>query len=87
RNTMALLQSAGYDILSTGNADSNNYEKTVIINHIGNEEVAKNLGDFIRCTNIIEESVSSDVESMGAVSNVDFTIILGKDFDGRYVKN
>ncbi len=87
RNTMALLQSAGYDILSTGNADSNDYEKTVIINHIGNAEIAKSLGDFIHCTNIVEESVSDDAESATAASNVDFTIILGKDFDGRYVKN
>ena len=87
RNTMALLQSAGYDILSTGNADSNDYEKTVIINHIGNTEIAKSLGDFIHCTNIVEESVSEDAESATAASNVDFTIILGKDFDGRYVKN
>ena len=86
RNTMALLQSAGYDILSTGNADSNDYEKTVIINHIGNAEIAKSLGDFIRCSNIVEESVSLDVDSTTAASNVDFTIILGKDFDGRYVK-
>ena len=86
RNTMALLQSAGYDILSTGNADSNDYEKTVIINHIGNAEIAKSLGDFIRCSNIIEESVSLDADSTTVASNVDFTIILGKDFDGRYVK-
>ena len=86
RNTMALLQSAGYDILTTGNADSNDYEKTVIINHIGNAEIAKSLGDFIHCSNIVEESVSLDADSTTAVSNVDFTIILGKDFDGRYVK-
>lgn len=86
RNTMALLRSAGYDILSTGNADSNDYEKTIIINHIGNAEVAKSLGDFIRCSNIIEETVSLDADSTTAASNVDFTIILGKDFDGRYVK-
>lgn len=86
RNTMALLQSAGYDILSTGNADSNDYEKTVIINHIGNAEIAKSLGDFIRCSNIVEESVSVDADN-ASVSNVDFTIILGKDFDGRYVKS
>ena len=85
RNTMALLQSAGYDILTTGNADSNDYDKTVIINHIGNAEIAKNLGDFIRCENIVDESVSADADSTSA-SNVDFTIILGKDFDGRYVK-
>lgn len=86
RNTMALLQSAGYDILTTGNADSNDYEKTVIINHIGNAEIAKSLGDFIHCSNIVEESVSLDADSTTAASNVDFTIILGKDFDGRYVK-
>ncbi|MBQ8014137.1 MAG: LCP family protein [Treponema sp.] len=85
RNTMILLQSAGYDILATSNADSNDYDKTVIINHIGNDEIAKSLGDFIRCTNIIDESVAPDADST-SVSNVDFTIILGKDFDGRYVK-
>ncbi|WP_407425604.1 LCP family protein [Treponema sp.] len=85
RNTMALLQSAGYDIIATGNADSNDYDKTVIINHIGNAEVAKSLGDFIRCTNIVEESISEDADNT-SVSNVDFTIILGRDFDGRYVK-
>ena len=86
RNTGVLLQSAGYNVLSMGNADSNDYEKTTIINHIGNAEIAKILGDFIRCKNIIEESVSQDADNMNA-SNVDFTIILGKDFDGRYVKN
>lgn len=85
RNTSALLQSAGYDVLSQGNADSNDYEKTVIINHIGNAEIAKSLGDFIRCKNIIEEKVSQESEFTSA-SNVDFTIILGKDFDGRYVR-
>lgn len=87
RNTSALLQSAGYDVLSTLNADSNDYEKTVIINHIGNAEVAKSLGDFIRCTNIVEDTVSDDQIYSDDGSNVDFTIILGKDFDGRYVKS
>lgn len=87
RNTSALLQSAGYDVLSTLNADSNDYEKTVIINHIGNAEVAKSLGDFIRCTNIVEDTVSDEQVYSDDSSNVDFTIILGKDFDGRYVKS
>ena len=86
RNTSALLQSAGYDVLSTLNADRNDYEKTVIINHIGNAEVAKNLGDFIHCDNILEESVQSESAGFEAGANVDFTIILGKDFDGRYVR-
>lgn len=87
RNTSALLQSAGYDVLSTLNADSDDYEKTVIINHIGNAEVAKSLGDFIRCTNIVEEKPADETDYTEASSEVDFTIILGKDFDGRYVKS
>lgn len=92
RNTAALLKSAGYDVLSTVNAENQDCEHTQIINHIGNEEVARSLGNFIHCTNIVEEAVISETEgdygiSADSVSDVDFTIILGKDFDGRYVKN
>ncbi len=92
RNTAALLKSTGYDVLSTTNAERNDWEKTQIINHIGNSEIAKNLGDFIHCTNIVDEEIKPESEdSYGSTTdssaNVDFTIILGKDFDGRYVKN
>lgn len=91
RNTAALLKSAGYDVLSTINAERQDIEKTQIINHIGNADIAKNLGDFIHCTNIVEEEIKPEGEdgygnAYEASSNVDFTIILGKDFDGRYVK-
>jgi anionic cell wall polymer biosynthesis LytR-Cps2A-Psr (LCP) family protein len=85
RNTAVLLQSVGYDVLSTVNAPSTDYEKTVIINHIGNDEVAKSLGDFIRCENIVTE-VIDETADITAESPVDFTIILGRDFDGRYVR-
>lgn len=86
RNTSALLQSAGYDVLSTLNADRNDYDKTLIINHIGNKEVAKNLGAFIHCTNIIEEEIKPESAGTESDAQVDFTIIIGKDFDGRYVR-
>jgi len=86
RNTSVLLQGAGYDVLSTLNADRNDYENTIIINHIGNKEIAENLGNFIRCTNIVEEEVKPESEGAEVSSNVDFTIILGRDFDGRFVK-
>ena len=81
RNTSVLLQSAGYDVLSTTNAATQDYEKTVIINHIGNSEAVKQLGDFIHCTNIIDEEIDYETDA-----NVDFTLILGNDFDGRYVR-
>jgi anionic cell wall polymer biosynthesis LytR-Cps2A-Psr (LCP) family protein len=85
RNTAVLLQSVGYDVFSTVNAPSTDYEQTVIINHIGNDEIAKSLGDFIHCENIITEAIDETAD-ITAESPVDFTIILGRDFDGRYVR-
>ena len=86
RNTSVLLQGFGFDVLSSVNADRNDYEETIIINHIGNDEIAKNLGDIISCSNIITEDVLPESAGMEAETRVDFTIILGKDFDGRYVR-
>ena len=57
----------------------------MIIDHIGNETEAKVLADFILCENIVTEEIKADDE-LEADSLVDFTIILGKDFDGRYVR-
>jgi hypothetical protein len=72
-------------VLSTVNAPRTDYEKTVIINHIGNDEVAKSLGDFIHCENIITDEIDETAD-VATESQVDFTIILGRDFDGRYVR-
>ena len=83
RRTATLYQNASYDVLSAVNADSNDYAETVIIDHIGNEAVAKQVGELIRCTNIKQASEmeeGSPVDSM-----VDFTVILGRDFNGAYV--
>lgn len=85
-NTSILFQNASYDVLSAMNADSNDYEKTVIIDHIGNKEIAVMVGDFIHCTNIVEEEVDLSNTESETAADVDFTIILGKDFDGRYVR-
>ena len=85
RNTAVLLQGVGYDVLNTMNADTSDYEKTVIINHIGNMAAAKSLGDFIHCTNIVDEDVKPESAGLQADTMVDFTIILGRDFNGRYV--
>jgi len=86
RNTAILFQNASYDVLSPVNAPRNDYEETVIIDHIGNMDVAKIVGEFIRCTNIREATPEEEAESSSLDAGVDFTIILGKDFDGRYVQ-
>ncbi|OJF76515.1 MAG: hypothetical protein BKP49_06700 [Treponema sp. CETP13] len=85
-NTSVLLQSVGYDVLTTTNADRNDYEETFIIDHIGDTKVAKSLGDFIQCDKIITEEVNQNDEELEEDKMVDFTLVIGKDFDGRYVR-
>ena len=85
RNTAILFQNASYDVLSPVNAPRNDYEETVIIDHLGNMEVAKTVGEFIHCSNIREATPEEEAESSSLDASIDFTIILGKDFDGRYV--
>lgn len=81
RNTQVLFENAGYDVLRAVNAEHNDYANTIIVDHIGNRDAALTVGDFIRCTNIEEESIGKSGDA-----DVDFTIILGRDFDGRYVR-
>ena len=84
KRTSSLYQDASYNVLSTTNADRNDYAETVIIDHIGNESAARNVGDLIHCTNI-RQATDEDSSGSTSESQVDFTIILGKDFNGRYV--
>ena len=73
-----IFQSFGYDVQSVDNADRDDYGQTQIIDHFSNAKAAKNIGDVIRC--------SSERQQLSAQDSTvaDFTIILGKDFDGRY---
>jgi anionic cell wall polymer biosynthesis LytR-Cps2A-Psr (LCP) family protein len=89
-NTAEFLRGFGYDIISISNADHAEYEKTLIIDRSGLEEMAKNFAGIIRCTNINFEAQSRDnPEDELAIQNLeyrsDFTLILGRDFNGRYV--
>lgn len=85
RNTAVLFQNASYDVLSPVNANRSDYEETIIIDRIGNKDVAKLVGEFIHCTNIVDESELEEDGDLQSEVSVDFTIILGKDFNGRYV--
>ncbi|MCA1949921.1 MAG: LCP family protein [Treponema sp.] len=88
RNTAELLKGFGYDVLSYGNADRSDYEKTQIISRSKYPEVAQALGSVLKCKVIITEN---DTESQNLSQDMnykaDFTLIIGKDFNGRYVIN
>ena len=84
-----LLREFGYDVV-TGNADRNDYERTIIYDRSGNDAAAKIFGDIIRCGNIQKETlVSDDPEAELLNYNMeiksDFTLIVGRNFNGRYV--
>jgi anionic cell wall polymer biosynthesis LytR-Cps2A-Psr (LCP) family protein len=90
RRTAELLRGFGYDIISIGNADRNDYDQTLIIDRSGFEDMVRDFGEIIHCTNIRFDSLepeSSEI-NIGAQSfeyPADFTLILGRDFNERYV--
>jgi anionic cell wall polymer biosynthesis LytR-Cps2A-Psr (LCP) family protein len=88
--TAEVLRGFGYDIISINNADHAGYEKTVIIDRSGIEGMVRNFAGIIRCNNInFEAPVSDGTEDDLAVQSheyrSDFTLIIGRDFNGRYV--
>ena len=80
RRAANVFQSFGYEIVAVGNADNQDYLKTVILDRKGRVEAAERIADLIRC-----ERVYTRLEE-GYDPAVDVTVILGKDFDGRYCK-
>jgi anionic cell wall polymer biosynthesis LytR-Cps2A-Psr (LCP) family protein len=88
--TAEILRGFGYDVISIGNADHTGYEKTLIIDRSGIEGMVNNLAGIIRCSNIASESQMRDnPEEEFALHYLeyrsDFTLIIGRDFNGRYV--
>jgi len=74
-----IFQSFGYDVLSVDNADREDYDRTQVVDHFSNDEAAKSIAGVIRCQSTARQPAASQ-DDVAA----DFTIILGKDFNGRY---
>jgi polyisoprenyl-teichoic acid--peptidoglycan teichoic acid transferase len=90
--TAELFGGFGYDVISIGNADRNDYENTVIIDRTGLQDLVLAFGDVIHCSNVRTNSLISDDEEIDLnIQNLnyqaDLTLIIGKDFNGRYVTN
>jgi anionic cell wall polymer biosynthesis LytR-Cps2A-Psr (LCP) family protein len=88
--TAELLRSFGYNVVSIGNADRNNYETTEIIDRSGYEDMARTFAGIIQCENIRFEEPETADPGMGpnpreAEYKSDFTLIIGRDFNGRNV--
>jgi anionic cell wall polymer biosynthesis LytR-Cps2A-Psr (LCP) family protein len=88
--TAELLRSFGYDVIAIGNADRSDYEFSEIIDRSGFTDMVNAFGDILRCRNIrsetpIPEGAETEMEPQYFEYRADFTLIIGRDFDGRYV--
>lgn len=86
--TSELIQGFGYDVITVGNAENNNYTATMIIDRSGINELGDTFADIIQCRNITREPYNlEELDSQSMEYKADFTLILGRDFNGRYVTN
>ncbi len=76
--TAELYRSYGFDVVAIGNAADDSIRETVVVNHTGNPVFARRAGDIIRAP------ISPEGGTTQAA--VDITVILGSNFDGRYVR-
>jgi anionic cell wall polymer biosynthesis LytR-Cps2A-Psr (LCP) family protein len=83
--TAELLRGFGYDVISVGNAETP-YDKTLIIDQSGSQIIGRNFGEVIRCTNFQVNETNIDLDNINNLSyRADFILIIGRDFNGRYV--
>jgi LCP family protein required for cell wall assembly len=75
--TSEIFGSFGYDVVAVGNATTLDYDKTVLIDRFGDKEALGTIAGVIKCSNF------ADAASYKGSIKADYTIILGKDFNGR----
>jgi anionic cell wall polymer biosynthesis LytR-Cps2A-Psr (LCP) family protein len=68
------------EVLAPNNADNDQYQFTVVYDRKGRIEDARRVAELIRCARVVTQ-----LDPLGDQA-VDVTVILGKDFDGRYCK-
>ena len=76
--TAQLFQSYGFDVVSVGNADNSEHGETVVLDRKSRLDLAERVADIIRCRRY-HTSMDPNLDV-----SIDVTVILGKDFDGRY---
>jgi LCP family protein required for cell wall assembly len=74
-HTRDLLQSQGYQVVSIGDADRNDYGRTIIINYGVPDEVVEKVGTDLE----LDPNLSS-LQGLNASAPVDVRIVVGRDF-------
>lgn len=79
RRTKELFEGYGFDVVSFGNAESNQIRNTVLIDRRGQPDQARRVAEIIRAERIVTDVAAAESEA-------DVTIVLGRDFDGTFVR-
>lgn len=87
KTTAEIYSSFGYDVVQIGNAESSDVKETLLIDRIGNPSIAKIVSQVIQCSNIQTAEIKRNEEYYGTETGVDFTLIIGSDFNGYFVTN
>lgn len=80
RRTQELFESHGFDVRAIGNAETSDVENTLVISRGTERMHAERTAEVIRAERVLTQVR----EGEGPI--VDVTVLLGKDFDGRYVR-
>lgn len=86
KNAGEIYSSFGYDVVQVGNAETSDIKETLLIDRIGNPAIAKIVAKVIQCSNIQTAEIQKENEYYGTETGVDFTLILGSDFNGYFVR-
>jgi anionic cell wall polymer biosynthesis LytR-Cps2A-Psr (LCP) family protein len=84
--TAEMPRSFGYDVISIGNADRNNYESTVVIHRSGDENMVRDFAGVIRCDNIQQDLSLYEDDDQSREYKADLTLLIGRNFNGRFVE-
>lgn len=77
RTATPLLESFGYRVLRVANADHHAYAATQVLDRRGRPELAARVAELMQCP------VAREVPATAADPEIDVTIVLGGDFNGR----
>ena len=87
RGAAPVLQSFGFRVARVANADHHGYAATEVIDRRGRLEVAQRVADLMECGTARSEPYATATAeadaAAGAATEIDVTVILGGDFNGR----
>ncbi|WP_020612714.1 LCP family protein [Sediminispirochaeta bajacaliforniensis] len=84
--TSTVFKGFGYEVVGIGNAPETEVEKSYVVDHTGDITKAQRVANLIRCKDVRSASETSLASTTDSDVLIDVTIVLGKDFDGRYCK-